>query len=60
MTWTLTVDGRTATLTDTEAIFVQKQLDRVGSAGYHFDLTSDDGTELRVTLGSSVTLMRDG
>lgn len=60
MTWTLTVDGATVTITDDDAAEVQEQLDKVGPAGTHFDYTADDGTELRVTGDSSVTLTRDG
>jgi hypothetical protein len=59
MTWTLTVDGETVTITDDDAATVQEQLDRVGAAGVHFDYTADDGTELTVDGDSSVTLTRD-
>jgi len=59
MTWTLTVDGVTVTMTDDAAVTVQEQLDSVGSGGKHFDYTADDGTELTVDSDSSVTLTRD-
>jgi hypothetical protein len=59
MTWTLSVDGTTVTITDDDAVTVQEQLDHVGSAGKHFDYTADDGTELTVDADSSVTLTRD-
>lgn len=60
MTWTFTADGKTGTITDTDADMVQEKLDHLGSAGTHFEYTADDGTELRVTGDSSVTLTRDG
>lgn len=61
MTWTLTVDDTTITITDTEQIMLQKLLDKVGGpAGTHVDWTGDDGTEIRIDAGSKVTLTHDG
>lgn len=59
MTWTLTVDDATITITDTEAARVQKHLDDRHRDGFHLDLTGDDGTELHVDSDSSVTLTQD-
>ncbi|MEO5920978.1 MAG: hypothetical protein ABIQ01_07530 [Pseudolysinimonas sp.] len=59
MTWTLTADGKTVTITDTDADMVQEKLDHLGSAGTHFEYTADDGTELSIDSNSSVTLTRD-
>jgi len=60
MTWTLTVDDKAITITDTEAVRVQKELDGRDRNGFHLDLTGDDGTELHVDGDSSVTLTHDG
>ena len=60
MTWTLTVDDATITLTDNEAARVQEQLDDRHRTGFHLELTGDDGTELRVDSDSTVTLTHDG
>jgi hypothetical protein len=59
MTWTLTVDDTTVTITDDDAAVVQEKLDHVDAAGKHFEFTADDGTELTVDTTSSVTLTRD-
>jgi hypothetical protein len=60
MTWTLTVDDKAITITDTEAARVQKELEDRDRNGFHLELTGDDGTELSIDSTSSVTLTHDG
>ena len=60
MTWTLTVDDKAITITDTEALRVQKELEDRDRNGFHLDLTGDDGTELHIDGASNVTLTHDG